>query len=254
LYYGAFQAHTFDNTTDTHFVIEKKGNFISLHKTNNALGGASTMPLFYSRLISNGGIYNVVVTATGMSSVKIYPSEYCWNEPSVRMDQVWGIDGGPNPYGGSGFNHPAEFVGSQIYRQLIESTRFYESISYGDIIESSIGYASIGTGGNAVITTIVLPYGQWEVSGVIDYLPAGGASVTQLKSGVTPNGTSFLGLGSFSQENNIGVTAAACVQVCPIVRQSVTGSTTTTMSLTARPTYSGGSMTAQGYIRAVRVG
>lgn len=129
LYYGAFQAHTFDNTTDTHFVIEKKGNYISLHKTNNALNGGSTPPLFYSKLVSNGGVYDVKVVASGMASVKIYTSEYVWNEPSVRMDEVWGVDGGSNPYGGSGFNHPSEFVGSNVYRQLIESIKFFENIT-----------------------------------------------------------------------------------------------------------------------------
>lgn len=120
---------------------------------------------------------------------------------------------------------------------------------------------SLTTNTAKTITSISLSPGEYDVSGVIDFLPAATTSITNLTSSISlttdsvsgQTGGSGLGTDPTIVVNQAAnVPAALVAQPVPSVRLVLTA--TTTVYLVAKATFTVSTMTAYGTIRANRVG
>jgi hypothetical protein len=123
----------------------------------------------------------------------------------------------------------------------------------------SVGeYASNTTSGTSLTTSVAvnatsvsLTAGDWDVTGEVQYLPAGGTTVSTVNAGI---GTTSATTPSFPNNTNLilnFVTGNAGVIPAPVVRLNL--SSTTTVFLVASAVFSGGTATCNGFIRARRV-
>ena len=130
----------------------------------------------------------------------------------------------------------------------------------GEIITATLASGSavtLGTGSASTVTSIQLTGGDWDVTGVVDYIPNAATSITLLTQGLlAQNGcTGSPALGAqdtFTQwetaANVIGASNPAWA--IPVVRVSI--ASTTTVCLISKPAFSVNSLTAYGTIRARR--
>lgn len=105
----------------------------------------------------------------------------------------------------------------------------------------------------ANITSVSLTAGDWDVCGVIGYTSTGGAAATSFSAGIT---TTSATLPAFSTGGLIETSAAFSANLgnnLPFspVRFSLAG--TTTIYMVGAATFSGGTITGSGYLRARRV-
>lgn len=145
-------------------------------------------------------------------------------------------------------------------------TKYYgvASADLGTLVTSSVpvgSAVSLTTATPANITSIILSPGDWDISGVVDFLPAASTSVTNITNSVSLTSAT---LSSQTGGNGLGtdatmvwnqaasVPAALMAQEVPAVRLSITK--TTTVFLVAQATFTVSTMTAYGTIRANRVG
>ena len=138
------------------------------------------------------------------------------------------------------------------------------SADLGTLVTSSIpaGSAiSLTTATSANITSISLSPGDWDISGVIDFNPAGTTSVTNITASVSltsatlsgQTGGSGLGTDPTMAWNQAAAVPAGLMALeVPTVRLSITK--TTTVYLVAQATFTVSTMAAYGTIRANRVG
>lgn len=255
-YESGFVNYTFAGTNGPNLCVEKKGNWLTVYKGNDSQFGQYNAPIWRKRIVSMGGSFKPVVASNCLTGCTINHGFYITNKPSAMNSVLWNDETNPGQYGGSGWNHPSHWMGGLVYRPVIENCLFWEAVAPNEFLEGvrAIGSATaVGTGSNVVITTVTVPAGTWDVSGVAIYIPAASANTSQLKQGVTPNGTTFSGAGSFTQENNQGAFTNEAHMATPTVRFTVAPGATATFSLTVRATYTVGSMTGYGYIRAQRI-
>lgn len=123
--------------------------------------------------------------------------------------------------------------------------------SLGEFPNNSASGISLTTNTNTNITSVSLTAGDWDVSGVVEYVPAAGTVPVSLTSGISNTTASFNGIGTLVTLATTLSTGITQRQVTPLVRVSV--ASTTTIFLVAVSTFSGGTMTANGFIRARRV-
>ena len=127
----------------------------------------------------------------------------------------------------------------------------------GEIISSSVNSASassLTTNTNKNVTSIILTPGEWDVSGVVCYKPAGTTVMTSMQHGVstiistlpvTPEFASSLSL------NDVSTIDIQCV--CPVRRVSVPAGTTQTVYLVAKAVFTTSTCSVYGGIRANRI-
>ncbi|MDR6419881.1 hypothetical protein J2801_002132 [Paraburkholderia phenoliruptrix] len=123
----------------------------------------------------------------------------------------------------------------------------------GQIVPSTFSSVNMATSGTAQnLTSISLPPGDWYVEGYVTYTVASGATLTDWISGVNTTSATVPALGNYWQMHvsvaggtGVGVQANA-----PVSRQNVTANTT--VYLVGQATFSGGAVTASGYMRATR--
>lgn len=161
-------------------------------------------------------------------------------------------------------------IGVAYRDQLIKGTPTNDSAIAGDVgeyLEANLLVASavsVTTATPVNITSIVLTPGDWDVDGIIDFVPAATTSVTQLNvsiSNVTgtlssqaPSTSTAINLGPFATTT---INQAASVPAAEItlsgatVRVSVNANTT--IYLVAQAAFTVSTMTAYGSIRARRV-
>ena len=122
--------------------------------------------------------------------------------------------------------------------------------SVGEYVQNSASGVSLTTNVNANITSINLTAGDWDVSGTVEYVPAASTVPVSITSGISQTSASFGSLGSLSTIAATLATGVTQRQPTPVVRISV--SAPTTVYLVAVSTFSGGTLTANGVIRARR--
>jgi hypothetical protein len=125
--------------------------------------------------------------------------------------------------------------------------------SVGEILTNTTSTTSLTTNVTTNSTSVSLTAGDWDVSCVSQFTINAGATVTNMGTGVSTASSTF---GSFSQNQVIGGVSAASgvgsmTLASPVVRISLAG--TTTVFAVASASFSGGTCTVNGFIRARRV-
>jgi hypothetical protein len=123
--------------------------------------------------------------------------------------------------------------------------------SVGEVVANQATGVSLTTSVSANITTISLTAGDWDVEGNVDYVPAGGTSISQCVSSVnttsaTQPASPFKSIGNYTAGAGNGQT-----QWAPITRLSL--ASTTTVYLVGFANFGGSTLTANGFIRARRI-
>lgn len=121
----------------------------------------------------------------------------------------------------------------------------------GEYVTNSVSAAAITSAVTSNVLSISLTAGDWDVSGVVRSAPAGGTSVQQQVGGISTTSATLGPLGTFANDTYQPAAGTGEAHPTPTVRVNV--STTTTVFLVATIVYSGGSLTADGFIRARRV-
>jgi len=145
----------------------------------------------------------------------------------------------------SGLIIPSSTVG-------IKGTTAADNAQAGSVGEFVTASASGVTANSAFnLTSISLTAGDWDVSGAIQFIGTSVTSASFMASGVS---TTSATLGAFGQNNVLQFTMtspSANHLPTPVWRLSI--ASTTTVFLVGGTTFTGGSMTANGIIRARRV-
>jgi hypothetical protein len=123
--------------------------------------------------------------------------------------------------------------------------------SVGEHITATGTNVSLSSGAGANITSISLTAGDWDVRGNIEYLPAGGTSITQCASGANTVSATLpsapnRSIGNFTAGAGLGQS-----QVIPTTRVSL--SSTTTIFLVGFAVFTASTCNATGFISARRV-
>jgi hypothetical protein len=124
----------------------------------------------------------------------------------------------------------------------------------GEYISNSSTGVSLSNGTAATITSVSLTAGDWEVSGVIEFIPAGITTVQQYISSISKTANT---LPTVLTENNIQslianfTTGSTNILNCGATRISI--ASTTTVYLVGRSAFGVSTMTASGFIGARRV-
>lgn len=124
--------------------------------------------------------------------------------------------------------------------------------SVGEYVSASPAAAAISASTATNITSISLTAGDWDVSGSVLFQGGSGATVTAVLAGISTTSATLPApplygfLGGISAPSTTAASMAA-----PLQRISL--SSTTTVYLVGETVFTGGTTTAQGYVRARRV-
>lgn len=125
--------------------------------------------------------------------------------------------------------------------------------SFGEYTSNPATGVALTTATSASVTSVSLTAGDWDVSGVVTFVPAGTTTVAQIIAGIsTVNNT--LPANNSGGYNLLAATlptGAAQAYGSPVSRISLAA--TTTVYLIAQATFGVSTMTANGFIRARRV-
>jgi len=161
-------------------------------------------------------------------------------------------------------------IGVAFEDQLIKGTPTNDLAAAGytgEYLEANTllaGAVALTTATPANITSVILTPGDWDVVGIIDFVPAATTSVTQLNNSLsTTTATLATKAPSTSAAINIGPFATTSVNqaaAVPAAEVMLAGSPTrisvsanTTVYLVAQAAFTVSTMTAYGSIRARRV-
>lgn len=150
--------------------------------------------------------------------------------------------------------------------QLIQGTTLADNAFAGDVGELIFSTVPVGSAVSVVtatpvnITSISLTAGDWDIDGLIDFLPAATTNVTVWNSSIsvtsatlsTQPGGSGLSPDSTMTINQAAQVPAALVMV-PIGTSRLSIAVTTTVYLVAQATFTVSTMTAYGTLRARRI-
>lgn len=124
--------------------------------------------------------------------------------------------------------------------------------SVGEYVTSTTATVSISNATYSDITTVSLTAGDWDVTGVVSFNPAGSTVVQAMIAGVSTTANTAPGFPNQTQLNGFNLTAGSQNFVnAPIVRISL--ASTTIVRLGAQANFTTSTCTASGFIRARRV-
>ena len=124
--------------------------------------------------------------------------------------------------------------------------------SVGELKSNSTTGTSMTTGTAANCTSVSLTAGDWDISGTVNFVPAAGTTVSYIASDISSTTGSFDGtLGASQQLTSTFTTGALQFLSTPVVRESLSG--TTTIFLIGFANFATSTMTCSGIIRARRV-
>ncbi|WP_156443213.1 hypothetical protein [Burkholderia sp. RF4-BP95] len=124
--------------------------------------------------------------------------------------------------------------------------------SWGEYVSSSASSVSMTSSTNTNITSISLTAGDWDVVGNVTYSAAVGATPGNFNTGISTTSAMLPASPNTTVVNGVTFNAGTTYsQIAPIQRISV--ASTTTAYLVGISTFSGGTLSAAGYIRARRV-
>lgn len=126
--------------------------------------------------------------------------------------------------------------------------------SFGEYQSNSTAGTSLTSATAANATSIAnLPAGDWDVSCVVTFVPAAGTTPSIIVAAINTASATVPGpnIGGFVQFASVFPAGAAQVMIAPTVRVSLASATTT--FCVAQSTFTGGTSTVNGFIRARRV-
>lgn len=127
--------------------------------------------------------------------------------------------------------------------------------SVGELLTASTQTTSMTTGTAMNATSISLPAGDWDVTGIVQFNPAGSTTSTQWAVGISTTGATFgtaaTGITNQNLSNGSAAAGVANSLDAPITRISLAA--TTPVYLVAQSTFAVSTQTASGFIRARRV-
>lgn len=124
--------------------------------------------------------------------------------------------------------------------------------SVGEFVTNTTSGTSLTNGTAFNATSISLTAGDWDVSGVVQYNGGAGSTITSFQQGISTTSVTFGGLGSYTAlQPTLSTSAPSIAQQVPVTRISV--ASTTTVYLIGYCSFSGGTATGNGYIRARRI-
>ncbi|MBU9660881.1 hypothetical protein KTF22_03105 [Burkholderia multivorans] len=123
--------------------------------------------------------------------------------------------------------------------------------SVGEYVTNTTSGTSLSNGVAANMTSVSLTAGDWDVSGEVTYSAGAGCVPTVFQQSISTTSATGGGVGTQTLWSNTFGTASTNVMPTPRVRISLAG--TTTVYLVGAASFSGGTMTANGFIRARRV-
>lgn len=123
--------------------------------------------------------------------------------------------------------------------------------SVGEYVSNTTLTTSITTGTVTNATSISLTAGDWDVSGVARFNPAGTTILSSQATGVSPTSATSAGFGTVNSLNFATAAGIGCQLVAPVAR--ITLSATTTIFLIVVANFTVSTCTADGFIRARRV-
>jgi len=125
--------------------------------------------------------------------------------------------------------------------------------SVGEFATNTTSGTSLTSGAAANATSVSLTSGDWDVSGSVQFLPSGNTSVQFIGASISTTSATLGAVGSLSllQGTTVITGAGACHLSTPSFRVSIAG--TTTVFLVAQLSFTGGTATCNGLIRARRV-
>jgi hypothetical protein len=121
----------------------------------------------------------------------------------------------------------------------------------GEFVSNTQLAGSLATGVPASVTSVLLSAGDWDVSAVVAFLPAGSTTIGSQAVGISLVVNTFGGFGSQANIQGFTAVGAGCAIPSPIVRVNV--AVPTTVYITAEAIFSGGTCGVQGFISARRV-
>jgi hypothetical protein len=110
---------------------------------------------------------------------------------------------------------------------------------------------ALTTNVTANVTSIVLTPGEWEISGVIGYLPAATTSITVLSGGSSSVSVTDAALGAGFAITQTALVPGAVQQILPIPSSRIKVTASTTFYLVAKSTFTVSTLSAFGVIRAL---
>lgn len=130
--------------------------------------------------------------------------------------------------------------------------------SVGEVVSSTVASGSavaLTTATAANVTSITLTPGDWNVFGVVGFLPAATTSITAVNGGASQVSATIAPLGAAFTFTQAAVVPGAVVQEYPIPmsRVNVPANTTVTVYLVARASFTVSTLGAYGVISARRV-
>lgn len=148
---------------------------------------------------------------------------------------------------------------AQVIQSTATATGYVRSVTttpttgqIGELLTNTTNGVSVVSGTPVTITSVPVTAGVYEVQGTIAFLEGSGTAPTYLSSSIsTANNT----VGGFGTRTALNITFTSSVapqdMLTPTTR--ITMASSGTIYLVAQATFSGGTMTANGFIRAVRV-
>lgn len=132
-----------------------------------------------------------------------------------------------------------------------------QTAQIGEVISgvlASGSAVSLTTATAKTVTSINLPAGEWDIEGVVDFLPAGTTSITQLSHGVSETADTLGGQDTFGQLSIAANVPGANVIALPTPESRISLAAPATIYLIAKATFTVSTMTAYGSIvaRSVR--
>jgi len=121
-----------------------------------------------------------------------------------------------------------------------------------NFVSSSATGVPVSTATNANITSIPVPPGDWDVEGTVTYTPSGVTTVSSVQGGASSTSATFSGIANGGFTKISGTLDNASGNNIPTPRARFSLTTTTTIYLVGEVVFSGGSITATGYISARR--
>lgn len=148
---------------------------------------------------------------------------------------------------GGGTQHATVTTSTNGFMSAADKTTFDGMGTYQSA--SSTG-TSLTSGAPANVTSISLAAGDWDVSGVVLYTPAGTTTVSALAEGPSSTSATFGGLGTQTSTETTFTTGSVQRRATADVRFNL--GSTTTIFLVAQATFGVSTMTADGFIHARR--
>ncbi|WP_257806316.1 beta strand repeat-containing protein [Burkholderia glumae] len=124
--------------------------------------------------------------------------------------------------------------------------------SVGEFINSSFSSVNVSNTATAQnLTSVTLTPGDWDVEGAATYTSGTGATMSIWLAGVNTTSGTMPSLGNYFQSGGSITATGAATAIPPVTRINV--SSATTVYLVGEAVFSGGSVTAAGFLRARRV-